>query len=327
MERTAKAIDLGERGLIKRITEILGGIDHDDCAVIEQGGCTSRPQLVATTDMLHRKTDFPEQASAWQIGWMTAAVNLSDIAAMGAEPLGLLIAAGIPPQTDLDVVDGIFRGLLDCADAFGTKILGGDMDAHEELTMTGCALGTVDRASILRRKGARPGDLLCTTGSLGGAGAGLSLLGMTDKKRMMPYMVHAPLVRRLLSPIPRLDEGRAIASSGAATCMMDNSDGLAMSLYDLHEAGGCGFVVEKATLPMMYGLEEAAGSMKEAIDLVLYAGGDYELLFTVRPKMLSRAMDTCEMTVIGRAVEEGIWISGEGGLRPLPRKGFEHMTR
>jgi thiamine-monophosphate kinase len=109
--------------------------------------------------------------------------------------------------------------------------------------------------------------------------------------------------------------------------MMDNSDGLAMSLYDLHEAGGCGFVAEEAMLPMMYGLKEAAGSMKEAIDLILYAGGDYELLFTVRPKMLSRAMDACEMTVIGRAVEEGIWISGEGGLRPLPRKGFEHMTR
>ncbi|HOV51797.1 MAG TPA: AIR synthase related protein, partial [Methanothrix sp.] len=84
---------IGERELIRRISEILGGVESDDCAVIDAGEC----YLVATTDMLHRQTDFPDIMTPWQIGWMAVAVNLSDIAAMGAKPAGVLIAAGLPP--------------------------------------------------------------------------------------------------------------------------------------------------------------------------------------------------------------------------------------
>jgi len=127
-----------ERDLIRRISEILGGVENDDCALIEAG----ERYLVATTDMLHRQTDFPEIMNPWQMGWMAVAVNLSDIAAMGAEPAGLLMAVGLPPEADLYFIDELFSGLRDCAAYYGTRILGGDTDSHQELTVTGTALGS-----------------------------------------------------------------------------------------------------------------------------------------------------------------------------------------
>ena len=159
---------IGERDLIRRISEILGGVENDDCAVIDAG----EQYLVATTDMLHRETDFPNIMNPWQIGWMTVAVNLSDIAAMGGSPAGILIAAGLPPEIDLYFIDEMFSGFKDCAEYFSTRILGGDTDSHHELTITGTAIGFVEKDLVLRRRGARPGDLLCTTGSFGGAGGG-----------------------------------------------------------------------------------------------------------------------------------------------------------
>ena len=210
---------LGERELIRRISEILGGVENDDCAVIDAG----ERYLVATTDMLHRKTDFPDIMNPWQMGWMAVAVNLSDIAAMGAEPAGVLIAAGLPPEADLYFIDELFSGFGDCAAYYGTRIIGGDTDSHQELTITGTALGFVEKDLVLRRRGARPGDLLCTTGALGGAGGGLWA---------WQHGVQSDFLTRLLEPEPRLKEGRALAKSRAVTAMMDNSDGLALSLSE-----------------------------------------------------------------------------------------------
>ncbi|MCQ8904077.1 MAG: thiamine-phosphate kinase [Methanothrix sp.] len=302
--------DIGERALISRIADILGGIEKDDCAVI----ALDDEYLVVSTDILHRETDFPDQATPWQIGWMSAAVNLSDIAAMGAEPLGILIASGIPPETDVELIDEIFRGIRDCVEAYGTEVLGGDTDAHRELTLCGTALGLVSRERILRRRGARPGDLLCTTGSLGGAGAGLKALevGRFD------------LARRLLEPRPRVQEGMALSRTGAVTAMMDNSDGLALSLHDLAEAGGTGFIVDYDRIPLADEVRAIAESDEEALEMVLSAGGDFELLFTVREDMIDEARKACELSVIGRAVENGIWLERDGSMMPIPRSGYEH---
>lgn len=302
--------DIGERSLISRITEVLGGLEHDDCAAIK----LDDDYLVVTTDMLHRETDFPAQATPWQIGWMSAAVNLSDIAAMGAEPLGVLIASGIPPETDVEFIDEIFRGIRDCVETYGTAVLGGDTDAHRELTICGIALGRVSRERILRRRGARPGDLLCTTGSLGGAGAGLKALNFGRIDR----------ARRLLEPRPRLQEGIALAETGAVTAMMDNSDGLALSLHDLAEAGGTGFEIEYERIPIAEEVRAIAESDDEALEMVLRAGGDFELLFTLREEMLDDAKEACEFSVIGRAVENGIWLERNGCRIPITRRGYEH---
>jgi len=99
--------EIGERDLIRRISEILGGMENDDCAVIDEGD----RYLVATTDMLHRQTDFPDIMNPWQMGWMSVAVNLSDIAAMGAKPAGILLATGLSPDVDQYFIDELFRAL------------------------------------------------------------------------------------------------------------------------------------------------------------------------------------------------------------------------
>jgi thiamine-monophosphate kinase len=234
---------------------------------------------------------------------------------MGAEPSGVLIAAGIPQDTDLYFIDEMFSGFGECANIYGTKVLGGDLDSTDELTLTGCAFGFVEKDLILRRSGARPGDLLCTTGALGAAGAGLLAWKQGDLKN--------EFVENLLEPQPRLKEGRALAKSRSVTAMMDNSDGLALSMSDLAEVSGVGFVVEEEALPIAKGIEEMVGH-KDAVDLVLRAGGDFELVFTVKPDMLEAARKACDLTVIGYVVEEGIWMESRGGRRRLEPKGYEH---
>jgi thiamine-monophosphate kinase len=320
---TQRCTELGERALIRRIADLLGVEEKDDCAILDQG----ERWLVWTTDMLHRETDFPQVATPWQMGWMTAAVNLSDLAAMGAQPLGLLVAAGFPPQTEVKFVDQLFSGLRACAQAHETEVLGGDLDSHQELTLVGSALGWVEKELILRREGARPGDLLCTTGSLGSAGAGLKMaLAESEKSEMEPEREH-PLVRKLLEPEPRLQEGRALARSRGVTSMMDNSDGLALSLYDLAEASQVGFLVREELIPIDPLVVEVAGSEKEALGLALHAGGDFELVFTVRPDRLEAAREACNFTVIGSVVESGVWIKSEGVRRPLEARGYEHLGK
>ena len=302
---------LAEREIIRRISAILGGVENDDCAVIDAG----ERYLVATTDMLHERTDFPDIMNPWQMGWMAVAVNLSDIAAMGAEPAGLLIATGLPPKADLYFIDELFSGLGDCASYYATAILGGDTDSHEELTLTGTALGYVDRDLVLRRRGARPGDLLCTTGRLGGAGAGL--LAWQQGK------IDSPFIVKLLEPEPRLKEGQALAKSRAATAMMDNSDGLALSLADLSQASGVGFLLREKAIPLADGLLEMMGQEK-AVQTAMSAGGDFELLFTLRPQGLKYARRACDLTVIGEVVEEGLWMERDGQKRRLEARGYEH---
>jgi len=301
---------IGERDLIRRISVILGGVENDDCAVID----LDERYLVASTDMLHQKTDFPDIMSPWQMGWMAVAVNLSDIAAMGAEPVGVLIAAGLPPEADLYFIDELFSGFADCAAYYGSRILGGDTDSHLELTITGTSLGLVEKELILRRRGARVGDLLCTTGSLGAAGGGLWA---------WQNGLESELVTNLLEPEPRLKEGRALAKSRTVTAMMDNSDGLALSLADLSEVSGVGFLVYQDKLPLAPGLVEMVGEEK-AREMALSAGGDFELVFTLRPDGLKAARRACDLTVIGEVIEEGIWMEQEGERRGIEGKGYEH---
>jgi thiamine-monophosphate kinase len=303
--------NIGERQLIRRISEILGGIVNDDCAVVDAGD----RYMVATTDMLHRKSDFPEIMTPWQIGWMTVAINLSDVAAMGAQAAGVLIAVGIPDKTDLYFIDELFSGFGECANIYETQVLGGDLDSTDELTLTGCAFGFVEKDLILRRSGAQPGDLLCTTGSLGGAGAGLWAWKQGHLENTF--------MESLLEPQPRLKEGQALAMSRSVSAMMDNSDGLALSLFDLAEVSGVGFAVSEEALPIAEGIEDMVGH-QEAVDLVLSAGGDFELVFTVKRERIEDAMKACDLTVIGSVIEEGIWIEAGGRRRRLEPKGYEH---
>jgi thiamine-monophosphate kinase len=208
--KETKVSSIGERALISRLSEIfnapegedrgqeriLVGAGSDDCAVLDLKG---EDCLVVTTDMLHRTTDFPAEMTPWQMGWMSAAVNLSDIAAMGAEPAGILMAIGMPSDTEIAFVEELARGIQACAEFCGTTVIGGDLDTHAELTITGTALGKVKKSQLLLRKGAKPGDLVCVTGYTGTAGAAL-------KAVMSKKSVSETVLKALFEPVPRTRE-------------------------------------------------------------------------------------------------------------------------
>ncbi len=316
-----KISELSERKLVSHIAGLLtkhennvvAGAGEDDCAVLDIEG---KDYLLITTDMLHRTTDFPLQMTGWQIGWMSAAVNLSDIASKGAKPIGVLMAIGIPPDTELEFIDEIVTGMDECVSRYGTQIIGGDTDSHDELTITGTALGLVKKELLIRRSGAKPGDLVCVTGKLGGAGAALLAL---DKNLSVSHDV----LRSLFEPVPKINEGMALAESGSVTSMMDISDGLALSLHDMSRAGCVGFKIYENRLPIIScikGLEP-----HELLEAAVFAGGDFELLFTVTLDKIEKVRKACPFTIIGEVIRKGVFIERNERSEKLEAKGYEHF--
>lgn len=317
-----KIREINERALIEHIAGLLTkpgkttivGAGEDDCAVLDLGG---DDYLLATTDMLHRKTDFPSQMSGWQIGWMSVAVNLSDLASKGAKPLGVLMAIGIPADLELGFLDDIIKGMDDCARMSGTQVIGGDMDSHDELTMTGTALGLVNKDLLIRRSGAHIGDLVCVTGNLGSAGSALISLQKN-------ITVDRQILKALFEPTPRIIEGMALAKTRAITSMMDISDGLSLSLHDLAKASCVGFKIYEDRLPVLVDVRNLL-NRDELLEASVFAGGDFELLFTVRPDKINEANNACSFTVIGEVIKEGIFIERSNGIEELKGRGYEHF--
>ncbi|WP_214041625.1 thiamine-phosphate kinase [Methanoculleus sp.] len=284
---------MDERGLHRLIGTIIDPERlEDDCAVIP---CGDR-LMVASTDMLHETTDFPAGMTDWQAGWMAVAVTLSDIASMGAAPGQVLLAVGLDRPERLR---GIMEGAWDCCTAFGAELVGGDLDAHRELTIVSTGLGAVEPEHLIRRRGARPGDVVAVTGSLGEAQAALN--------------GYDRYLRKLLEPQPRVREGEILGRAGVSA-MMDISDGLALSLHDLLAVNDCGFSVDTARLPLPAGVPEDEGR-----ELALYGGGDFELLFCAPPTILP--VPGVEAHVIGEVIVERAVLADE---KPLERRGYLH---
>jgi len=289
----------------------------DDAAAIELGDRF----LVVSTDMLWEATHFHQRMSWRQKGWMAAAVNLSDIAAMGAQPLGFLMAMGLPTHMDDNDVREMVQGAADCCDQFGTDYLGGDTKECSELVVTGTSLGTVPKNGLLTRKGACAGDLLMMTGTAGLASAGLMALelGVTSEKAL----------KALFEPQPRLKEGTLLSSTGRVTSCMDTSDGLSMSLFELGEASGISFEVDASAVPIDPEVVRLAKMAKrDHLEIALHGGGDYQLLFTVRPEGSGDVLGALgdQAKVIGRCIEGKKNVLRRGRSRKeLEAKGYEHF--
>jgi len=273
--------------------EIIGR-EHclDDCAVFPFG----KTNMVASTDMLHEKADFPAGMTDRQRGWMSVAVTLSDIAAMGAEPCFVMLAVGLDRGSRLKA---ILQGAKECCDSYGAALAGGDLDAHEELTMVSSGIGFTDHP--VGRAGARPGDLLCVTGVQGRAQAALE-----GYHRYDPF---------LFEPLPLVREGILLAKAGV-TSMMDNSDGLVISLYDMLEANpGCGYVVDSRLLPMV-----AEIPPDESRDFSLYGGGDFGLICTCPSWM--ELPGELDIHVIGSVIQDHeVLVDG----KEADMKGYQHV--
>ncbi len=270
--------------------------------------------LILTTDMLHRTSDFPQGATSRTIGWRSVAVSLSDLAAMGARPLGVLLALG-DPHLEEETIRGVLEGAIACCRSVGTSLVGGDIDRLDELTLVSTGIGEARRP--VYRDGARCGDLVCVTGELGRTQAALSLFAAGEIAR----------ANDLFCFLPRVDWGIKLAAH--ATSMIDISDGLAHSLHLLARESRVGCSIEEALLPVISDLAQALPlasrsevSLNRAIlrEASLFGGEDYELLFTL-PESATPAIDQAvHYTVIGRVTDGAVLIDG----RELPDRGYEH---
>ncbi|MGA9141181.1 MAG: thiamine-phosphate kinase [Methanocella sp.] len=315
-----KVNEIGEIGLIKRIGSILRSkYLGDDCAVLDNG----TDYLVVTIDMLHRVTDFPREMTGSDIGWMSVAVSLSDVAAMGARPIGIVAAMGIPGDTDVAFAEDIARGMNDCARTYGTEIVGGDTDQHQELTMVTTALGRVDKDKVKLRSTVREGDLLCTTGYLGTPAAAYKVL---IEGRPAPPHDREVLLDNFFRPKPRVAEGMKLSQYPGVTGMMDISDGLGKSLYELSNASKLGFVVYADKLPVREEARRVAKDHAELLEMAICFGGEFELLFTVAPADIDKIMDV-SFTVIGKAVKSGLTLDDNGRKSEISCKGYEHLKK
>ncbi|MBI0581765.1 MAG: thiamine-phosphate kinase [Methanomassiliicoccales archaeon] len=312
--------DLGEKAVISLLLENVETTaavgPGDDAAAVDIG-----PQyLVISTDVVSRASHLPKGMTEWQIGWFAAAVNFSDIAAMGARPVGLVMAYVLPRDMPFEDLKRISQGVRDCCAFVGADLLGGDTKEGEEMVITGTAIGLVDKDRVLLRRGAREGDLLAVTGPIGSAAAGYAAI-----KRG----IYAPRsVKALLEPQPRTREGIILSSSGRVTSCMDITDGLAYSIGELSKQSGVGFEVRWCSIPVGEDVGRVAEkSGMSAEDLVMHFGGDYELLFTLSPEGYDELNEKLggRLHVIGRASGKGNVLIRDGKVVPLDTRGYEHF--
>lgn len=278
---------LGEFDLIRRhFSRPAPGVRlgiGDDAALLD---LPPGETLAVTSDTLVAGRHFPLDTPPFDIGWKALAVNLSDLAAMGARPLGVTLALTLPDADDTWLTD-FSAGFFALAEAHDVPLIGGDT-TRGPLSITVTALGSVPPVQALRRDGAQAGDLVCVTGSLGDAGLGLALALGHDHGWLaaLPPAHAAQALARLHRPAPRLAAGLALR--GLASAAMDISDGLLQDLGHLCRAsGGLGAILALDRLPRSPALSWLAGESpqgaRQAIEWALAAGDDYELLFTLPP--------------------------------------------
>ncbi|WP_408957003.1 thiamine-phosphate kinase [Natrinema sp. 74] len=280
----------------------------DDAAVVDG--------LVVTTDMLHERTDFPPGTTRYTAGWRAVGASLSDVAAMGAEATAA-VAAYAAPAFDRDDLLAFVRGASDVCERVGTEYVGGDLDGHDEFTVSTTAIGRTD--DPVRRRGARPGDLICVTGTLGRSAAALEYFdrGTSDGDDRLRERAND-----LFRFVPRIAAGRALAPH--ATAMMDSSDGLARSLHQLAEASGYGFAIESERLPIDDAVREIADSDDGALERATTFGEDFELVATLPEDAAPVVRNEIDvpLSVIGSVLESAEEITMDG--EPLADRGYTH---
>ena len=311
---------LGERALIARITSRLATPPWvavgpgDDAAVIEPvRGALDVLTTDALVDGIHFDLRFtPPDA----VGHRALAVNLSDLAAMGAEPRAALLSLLLPDALDVAALDGIVDGVLALAARYRVALVGGNITRTTgPLTVDVTATGSVRPRRVLTRAGARPGDEVFVTGTIGAAAAGLVVL----QAGQSPIGGQAACVERYLRPEPRIRAGVLLGRNRAATSCIDLSDGLADAVRQIAEASGVGVTIDAATVPVVGELHSA-----------MTTGDDYELLFTSRPSQrgrlrgVRRQTGDLPITRIG-VVTKGrdVLLRDDQGTREMP-PGYEH---
>lgn len=335
--------EIGEFGLINRLNGILGtpdnpnvlmGID-DDAAVYRIGNDRAH---VITTDALVEGVHFDRAMTPMHyLGFKALSVNVSDVVAMNARPLYATISLSLPNNISLEMVERLYEGLRDACDLYGVTLLGGDTTGSRWMSLSITVVGEVAESDIVYRHGAQPGDILCVTGPLGGAYAGLKvLLGHRNALQQAPdyhpeLAPYAEVIRRQLTPRARLDAVQAWHQAGIRPhALIDISDGLASELHHIARLSGVGARIAARALPISDNTRRVAQQLQEDVDtFALFGGEDYELLVALPASAYEQLGKKGSLIPIGVCTEasEGIRIeTEEGSERPLASEGYQHFS-
>lgn len=331
-----KISDLGETGLIKRLAAriktfppVIKGIG-DDTAVLRVPG---EHDILFTTDMMVEEVHFSlRYGSLYQVGKKSISVNASDIAAMGGIPTYGVISIALPAHLTVEDVDELYNGMLASAREYGISLVGGDTVKSGTLVINVALMGEVKRGGAVFRDGARPGDLLFVTGTLGKSAAGLFIC--THPEMEFSRSAAAFALASHLEPRARVEAGKALGDLGGITAMNDISDGLATEIYEICSASGTGCRVDMESIPVAPQVKEiAAAAGKDPRHWALYGGEDFELVFTAPPILKAKVERLFKeinlpLSLIGEILEPeegifGLWPSGERvNLEP---GGYDHF--
>ncbi|NTW68389.1 MAG: thiamine-phosphate kinase [Chlorobiaceae bacterium] len=350
-----KAISgIGEFGLIDKIAalaeptlqavpELLKGMG-DDCAIYQPSG---KLRQVATTDLLCEQVHFDLLTTPLNhLGSKAISVNVSDICAMNAFPRYALVSIAIPPSFSTEMVEAIYSGVSHAAKEYGLAIAGGDTSASRSgLIISVTMIGEVEEEMLTERSGAKPGELICVTGSLGGAAAGLKLL-MREKAIMLehfennePYNKnvmadlheYSEAIQSQLLPLARLDIVRLLHSRNIRpTSMIDISDGLSSELHHICHHSKTGALIHESRVPISASTRRIADELQDdAITWALTGGEEYQLLFTIPKEEYELIDDLKEISVIGEMTDpdSGVYLSDIYGMRIdlSSIRGFDHF--
>jgi thiamine-monophosphate kinase len=334
------AVEIPEKALIAKIRRRAGPATNpsvrtgigDDCAVLrlrpQIGGRGKNKQrqddVLVTTDFslegIHFQRDWHSPES---VGHRCLARGLSDIAAMGGEPVAAFLSLALPRGLPRGWVDGFTQGLLTLARRFGVALAGGDTaESPDGILADIVVVGTVSKGKSVLRSGARPGDRIYVSGELGGSAAVVAEMGKKPKRKLNPqdYLRH-------FFPEPRIELARILREKRLASAMIDTSDGLSTDLAHICEESGVGAEILAEAIP-----RASVGKPAREVDLQLslHGGEDYQLLFTApRGKRIPSHVADVPITMIGHIIRRRTMflISKNGVRRELPARGWEHFRK
>jgi len=330
--------DIGEFGFIKRITpnsvnnpvNVMRAIG-DDAAVFAIG---KNECVVLTTDLLVERVHFIKEAmTGYQLGYKSLAVNLSDIAAMGAIPQHAFVSIGIPKETSIEYLDEIYRGMKDLAKQYNVNILGGDTTSSiVDLIINVAVTGVAKKKSLLYRNTAKEGDVIFCTGLLGDSKAGLDFILKSEQ----PKNDHEKrLFEAHCLPRPHIEEGLFLANSGVVHSCIDISDGLSSDLMHIAEESNVGFILQEDAIPvspdLLHYCKEHGYS---AIEYALAGGEDYVLVCTADAKKATKLENDFYKTFkrilyrIGTITTEKKYLmkKNDGTFSDIKPKGWDHFA-
>lgn len=333
--------DLGEQGLLMRLLPFCADVVGDDGALMP---IALGQSIVVTTDLLVEGVHFSDRTTpAAAVGWRAAAANLSDLAAMGAMPLGVTVGLSLPGSVKISWVEQLYQGLTACLSQYNTPIVGGDICRGGGVTVAIAAFGQVFPERAIRRNGAQPGDAIVVTGLHGASRAGLELLLHPERGSDLAESDRQMLIKKHQYPVPRFDALACLkdilleknlpqfTESPVRIAGMDSSDGLADAVLQICRASRVGAEIDRQQISMA-SCFKAWLSESQALNWALYGGEDFELVLCLAPHLAQMLVQRLseDAAVIGTITQKtGVVLTDNDGTHPREElnltRGFQHF--